>query len=146
MIFIDTIRRRAGLRPTLAVHRHPQSTTVTTITATTTSSKRHEKSSVENSPTNNTRKTSLHQNTISVVPIAPPSKKKVEKDIVKHATRIRASQLKDYFNRQDQYTKSTLSYHGSSLSNSPSRTSPMNKQHKRNKPVKSISLVSINNS
>ncbi|CAF3455030.1 unnamed protein product [Rotaria socialis] len=139
----DTIRRRAGLRPTLAVHRHPESTvTTSTITATTTStkSKKHEKSSVTQSPTANVRKVSVHHSTVSVMPIASPSKKQVEKDIVRHASRIRASQMKDYFNHQDRPSRSNLSYQFSSMSNSPTRTSYPHTQNKNKKPSKSISL------
>ncbi|CAM4741825.1 unnamed protein product [Rotaria magnacalcarata] len=139
----DTIRRRAGLRPTLAVHRHPESTvTTSTITATTTStkSKKHEKSSITQSPTVNVRKVSVHHSTVTVTPIASPSKKQVEKDIVRHASRIRASQLKDYFNRHDRSSRSNLSYHVSSMSNSPTRTSDPRTQNKNKKPSKSISL------
>ncbi|CAF0727881.1 unnamed protein product [Rotaria sp. Silwood1] len=140
--FRDTIRRRAGLRPTLAVHRHPPSTIPTT---TTTNTKQQEKSSVINSSPTNHRKSSLRHSMIIAPPPPPsttttPSKKKVEKDILKHATRIRASQLKDYFINHDKASRSNLSHHESSVSNSPTRTNHMNKRNKTNKPSKSISL------
>ncbi|CAF2512485.1 unnamed protein product [Rotaria sp. Silwood2] len=141
--FRDTIRRRAGLRPTLAVHRHPASTIITTTTTTTTNSKQQEKSVANSSPTNH-RKSTLRHSTITVPPpptiTTTPSKKKVEKDILKHATRIRASQLKDYFVNHDKVSRSNLSYHVSSVSNSPTRTNHSNQRNKTNKPSKSISL------
>lgn len=153
MINIDTIRRRAGLRPTLAVHRHAQPT------RTSTNSKQQEKPSVTTSSVTSHRNSSLRQATMAavsttkttIVPInipaqAPsPSKKKVEKDILRHASRIRTSQLKDYFNRLDSSLKSYPSQNASSLSNSPTRMNHTTKRSKINKTPKSISLVSMNN-
>ena len=150
--YIDTIRRRAGLRPTLAVHRHPQPTTNTqtkSITTTTTTTaapdpKQHEKSSVIYSSVTNHRNSPLRNSTIRKVPNTTPIQKKVEKDILKHASRIRTSQLKDYFSRQENSIKSRSSEHTVSVVTSPTRTSYLNRRSEMNKPLKSLNLVSNN--
>ena len=138
IITIDTIRRRAGLRATFAVHRHPQ-------LSTTTNSKLNGKSPEANSlPTNH--RTSVQRNaTIAVVPSTSPSPKKVEKDILKHASRIRTNHLKDYFARQQKPFPSYAGDHVPSISNSPTRTNHPKKCTSIPKQPKSISLVSVHN-
>ncbi|CAF0867984.1 unnamed protein product [Rotaria sordida] len=80
----ETIRRRAGLRGTFAVHRNPLAANPV----------QSQQPSREKSPIIN--RTSLTRNTtISVVPTSSPHK--IDNDILKHASRIRRTSVsKDY--------------------------------------------------
>jgi len=142
-IIIDTIRRRAGLRGTFAVHRNPQYSK-------TANSKSTEKSLVVHSPPANHRSSVLRASNmaVAVVPtIAALSSKKIEKDILKHASRIRTNHIRDsYLRYQNSLRSQSQSHeHLSSVSHSPTRTNPPTKQNKIHKPSKSINLVSLNN-
>ena len=120
IIFIDAIRRRSGLRGTFAVHRNPLTT--------------NPLQSREKSPVINRNSVSRHS-TIAVTPINSPDK--IDKDILKHASRIRRpSQSKDYLIKSPRIDSA-------SISTSPSRTNN-NKKISIKKPLKSISLVSYN--
>ena len=132
MVIIDTIRRRAGLRATFAVHRNPQYSTAPT-------SKLSEKSSVTHASPMDHRGSLLRTSTIAVVPTSTtPSSKKIEKDILKHASRIRTNQIRDPFLRH-QPTEQIPS-----IPNSPTRIQPPHyRRSKTVKPSKTISLVSV---
>ncbi len=79
-------------------------------------------------------------------PIPPSSSKKLEKDILKHASRIRLNQSNYSFTRQESSSKSHTTKNISTSSNS---SAPMNHPKKENrtsvKSSKSMSLVSVNN-
>jgi hypothetical protein len=114
------IRRRAGLRSTLSAYRNP-------ITANFAQTQLRERPSSMN-------RQSLTRNSTNTV-LSPPSSDKIDKDIIKHASRIRRMSPS-----KDQLTKST------GVDTTPtSILSPRinnNKQQSANKPLKSISLVS----
>ena len=105
----DTIRRRAGLRGTFSTYRHPL----------TVSSIQPQQQFREKSP-NIKRHSLTSTTTIAVLPTS--SANKIDKDILKHASRIRTSQSKD----------------------SVPFTPDNNKRNSINKPLKSMSLVSYN--
>lgn len=132
MIIIDTIRRRAGLRATFAVHRHPQYPTAP-------NSKLSEKSSITHSTPMDHRGSLLRTSTIAVVPTSiTPSSKRIEKDIIKHASRIRTNQIRDSSFRQQPTEQIPL------ISSSPTRIQPsQNRRSRTVKPSKTISLVSV---
>ena len=130
LIFIEKIRQRAGLRGTFAVHRSPL-----IVNSTHPQQSPREKSSA-------THRNSLMRNaTIEAIPVPTPSPEKLDKDILKHATRIRkTNQLKEYPDKSPR-TNTT-----------PTRNSPLRtngscnyKRNAINKPLKSISLVSRSN-
>lgn len=81
------IRRRAGLRDTFAVHRHP-----VTLTP-------NQQGSREKSPTIMQRTSTFHNSNVSQATPITPSAHKIEKDIMKHASRLRLSYYKDYHMR-----------------------------------------------
>ncbi|CAF3012461.1 unnamed protein product [Rotaria sp. Silwood2] len=110
----ETIRRRAGLRGTFAVHRNPLSA----------NSCQPQQHSREKSPIIN--QTSLTRNaTIAVVPTSSPQK--IDNDILKHASRLRRTSVsKDYSTKSPRTnTASTFSSpsrtHTISIASSPSR-------------------------
>jgi hypothetical protein len=111
----------------------------------TTYSKVHEKSPVTHSSTANGRHSLLRTSTIAVAPIPTPSPKKLEKDILKHASRIRTRHINDYFARHQNSFKSPTNEYTTSVSNSPTRSNQPKKRTKIIKPSKTISLVSVNN-
>ncbi len=121
LLFIETIRRRSGLRRTFAIHRHP-------LTSNTLQPQQQQ--TREKSPTMN--RNILTRSATNTV-VSTPSSNRIDKDILKHASRIRRkSQSKDY------------------LIKSPRKdTSPIvdssSKRNSINKPLKSISLVSYYN-
>jgi hypothetical protein len=117
---LDTIRRRAGLRGTFSIHRHSLTT-----------------DSIQSRGQSREKTPSTNRNSISLVQV--PSAQKLDKDILKHATRIRrTSQSKDSL------TKS-LKLDTTSISNSPPRSRKNSKRNSINKSSKSISLVSYYN-
>ncbi len=143
MNIIDNIRRRAGLRATFAVHRHQP---VSTTAITTPTSKSHEKSPVTQSPTTNHSNLLLRSSTVAVVPtVTTPSSKKIEKDILKHASRIRTNQNRDSLSHSHNSRRSRTSERLSSMSKSPTRIHHQNKLNTVFKPTRSISLVSSDN-
>lgn len=116
MFFLDTIRRRAGLRGTFSSYRNP---------LTSNSIQPRDKSPPSN------RTSATRTNTIAVVP--PPSAKKIDKDIIKHASRLRRmSQSKELLSRY------------STTDTSPPRTASTKRSNSTNRPSKSLSLVSQN--
>ena len=102
----DTIRRRAGLRATFSAHRHPVSCTA----------------SRENSFSMHRTFASRHS-PVRSTDISSP--RKLEKDIVRHASRIRASQTKDVL----------------TMPNVSPVKSDLRKRNSLHTPSKSISLV-----
>lgn len=114
---LDTIRRRAGLRGTFSAYRNP-------LTASSIQSR-------EKSPQNN-RTSATRMNTIAIAPPSPA--KKIDKDIIKHASRLRRmSQSKDLLSRY------------STTDTSPPRTTSTRRSNSTSKSSKSLSLVSRNN-
>ena len=116
------IRRRAGLRPTLSAYRNP-------LTASSIQSQQRDKTPPMN-------RLSTARGSTSTIPSVPPPAIKIDKDIIKHATRIRRmSPSKDQLNRS------------TGVDTIPSLTSPRsnasNKQQSTKKPSKSMSLVSF---
>jgi hypothetical protein len=106
-------------------------------------SKPERKSPIIQPSTTNRRNSLVRNSTMAVIPA--PSPKKIEKDILKHASRIRTSQLKDYFNRHQGSLRSYPGEHTASVSNSPTRINHYN--NKRDgiiKPSRSLRLVSLN--
>ena len=128
---LDTIRRRAGLRGTFAVHRHAQPPG---------NQKQSENSAMPHALTAH-RSPLFRHSTIAVTPTAPG--KKVEKDILKHASRIRTSHSKECFTRLSSPVRSRKANQTPSMSTSPTRTHHREtKRTKVKKSSKSISLVS----
>lgn len=152
LTFKDTIRRRAGLRATFAVHRNPQYPTAP-------NSKLSEKSSVTHSSPTDHRSSLLRTSTIAVVPISTtPTSKRLEKDILKHASRIRTNQIRDpLLHQPNTFLRSQPVESIPSVSHSPIRFKPpppttttaittttmMTRRSKTVKPSKTISLVSV---
>ena len=126
----DTIRRRAGLRGTFAVHRHADAASKTNTMTTTHSS------TAQRTPSQ--RQSTMH------FPPPTPSVKRVEKDILKHASRIRTSQSKEYYSRQGSSPLRQQRLNQTpSVSTSPTRTYHKEiKRTKLKKLPKPISLVS----
>jgi len=88
----------------------------------------------------------LRTSTVAVAPIiTTPSPKKIEKDILTHASRIRTNHIKDSFLRHQNALRSQTNQHISYVSNSPPRIKHQTKQNQILKPSKSISLVSVDN-
>ena len=115
--FLDTIRRRAGLRGTFSAYRNP-------LTSSSIQSR-------DKSPQIN-RTSATRTNTIALAP--PSSAKKIDKDIIKHASRLRRmSQSKELFSRY------------STTDASPPRTTSTRRSNSINKPSKALTLVSQNN-
>ncbi|CAF0849351.1 unnamed protein product [Rotaria sp. Silwood1] len=99
----ETIRRRAGLRGTFAVHRNPLAA----------NSIQPQQYLREKSP--NINRTSLTRNaTIAVVPTSLPQK--IDNDILKHASRIRRTSVSKDYSIKSPRTNTT------SIFSSPSRT------------------------
>ena len=121
-ICLDTIRRRAGLRGTFSAYRNP-------LTASSIQPQSREKS-----PQNN-RTSFTRTNLFTVLP--PPPAQKIDKDIIKHAARIRRmSQSKELLTKYSTMDANT------STDTSPPRTSSTKKSTSNNKPSKGLSLVS----
>ena len=103
-----------------------------------------EKSSVTHSQLANHPSPSIRTPTIVPPPtIFTPSSKKLEKDILKHASRIRTNHIRDSFLRHQNSLQSQIPARTPSVSNSPIRSSPHTKRSKTLKPSKTISLVSF---
>ena len=111
-----------------------------------TNSKIYEKPSPIVSPTANNRQSILRSSTIAVTPtVSLPPASKIEKDIVKHATRIRTRHIRESFLRQQAYLSSQTTDYLTHQSISQTRFSPPNKRTKLINPSKSIALVSLDN-
>jgi len=120
LLLIETIRRRAGLRRTFSIHRHPL----------TSNTLQPHQQTREKSPTMNRN---ILTRTATVAAFSAPASNKIDKDILKHASRIRrVSPSKDYSTKSPR--KDT----------SPTADSST-KRNSINKPLKSISLVSCYN-
>ena len=131
-VLLDNIRRRAGLRGTFAVHRHP-------TTGKNSSTDKHS----ENPSVSGKRSSMLRQSVLSTALSPAPVTKKVEKDIIKHASRIRTSHSKEMFVRQTSPGRSRKINQSSSVSTSPNRTfKEETKRTKIKRSSRTISLVS----
>ena len=126
-LFLDIIRRRAGLRPTLSAYR----TSIPTSLGQTLSRDKTPPMQRPSSTRSSTNKV-----------LSPPSPERIDKDIIKHAARIRGlSASKDQLNKSigADTTPSSLPSPRSNDSNNN------NKQQSVNQPLKSLSLVSWKN-
>jgi hypothetical protein len=124
LLFLDTIRRRAGLRGTFSIHRRP---------LTSNSIQPQPQQQIREKSPNMNRNSLIRLTTSAVIP--SPSLNKIDKDIVRHASRIRRiSQSKDYLLKSSEIDTTFRI-------NSPSRINN-NKRNSINKPLKSLSLVS----
>jgi hypothetical protein len=108
---------------------------------------------VIHSPPTNRRNSVLRNSTIAVTPtITPPSIKKIEKDILKHASRIRTNSIRDSFRHHQNFirsqSQSQSNVNFTSVSNTPTRINPPTNL-KRNtvlQPSRTINLVSFDSS
>lgn len=116
--YVESIRRRAGLRGTFAVHRNPL--IINSI--------QPQQQTREKSPATN--RTSVSRNaTIAVIPMASPQK--IDQDILKHASRIRrTSQSKEPLIKSPRMNSSPENSsptrtNAMSIASSPTRTNTM---------------------
>jgi hypothetical protein len=135
---IDTIRRRAGLRDTFAVHRRAPSISKT-------SDKQSNISSITHSSMASFKFPRRPLNT--AVPSPTPSAKQVERDIIKHASRIRTNHSNECSTRptssvQSYYRNQTPLMSASSIQTSKRET----KRAKLHKTSISMNLVSLQDS
>ncbi len=123
LLFLETLCRRAGLRRTFSAHRNP-------ITSSFVQTQTRDKSP------------QMHRNSltrVSTATVLPASSNKIDKDIIKHASRIRRmSPSKDQLKKSSGVDTTQIEISSLKINNN-------NKHQSNNKSLKSLSLVSRKN-